>query len=170
MFSNPVLASTASCSSSSSHEAFSIEGLKSELMVTALSCHAQDQYNSFMGQFRPIISTQESKLKNYFRANYGKHSQKAYQKAYDDYITQLANVQSSQGLKAGTIFCLQRMDMFNEIKPLKTSTELSQYAEAKDIVQPTSFETCEASSVTGTHRNVKKRRGTIHRKTVKRSK
>ena len=135
LYSNPSWASTANCSNSSSHEAFNIEGLKSELMVTALSCQAQDQYNTFISQFRSIVSNQEVKLKNYFRSNYGKRSTKAYQKAYDDYITQLANIQSSQGLKAGTIFCLQRMSMFDEIKPLKTANELSQYAEAKDIIK-----------------------------------
>lgn len=163
MFSNSVFAASATCSNSPSHEAFNIEGLKSELMVTALSCHAQDQYNAFMGQFRPIISTQESKLKNYFRSNYGRRSQKAAQKAYDDYITQLANVQSSQGLKAGTIFCLQRMDMFNELKPLKTASELSQYAEAKDIIQPTSYEICKAPSTGKKNKVVKKRRAVRHK-------
>lgn len=163
MLSNSVFASTATCSNSPSHEAFNIEGLKSELMVTALSCHAQDQYNAFMAQFRPIVSTQEGKLKSYFRSNYGRRSSRAAQKAYDDYITQLANVQSSQGLKAGTIFCLQRMDMFNEIKPLKTANELSQYVEAKDIVQPTSYEICQAPTSGKKGRVIRKRGTTRHR-------
>lgn len=158
IFSTQTWASTATCSNSPSHEAFNIEGLKSELMVTALSCQAQNQYNAFIGQFRPIVSNQETKLKNYFRSNYGKRSTKAYQKAYDDYITQLANVQSSQGLKAGTVFCLQRMSMFDEIKPLKTASELSQYAEAKDIVQPASYEVCQAPSTQRGSRAAKKHR------------
>lgn len=168
MFSNPSWASTATCNNSPSHEAFNIEGLKSELMVTALSCQAQNQYNAFINQFLPIVSSEEVKLKGYFRSSYGKRSGKAYQKAYDDYITQLANVQSSQGLKAGTIFCIQRMSMFDEIKPLKTASELSQYAEAKDILQPASYEICQAPATHKKGKVVRKRRITrkaaVHKK------
>lgn len=137
-----ISAADAACRTSVARDAFNVEGLKSELMVTALSCKAQDQYNGFIKQFGPIVNEEEAKLKRHFRTTYGKGAQKAQ----DDYITQLANVQSSQGLKAGTIFCLQRMSMFDEIKPLKTATDLSQYADAKDIMQPTSIEVCDAPS------------------------
>lgn len=137
-----ISAADAACRTSPARDAFNVEGLKSELMVTALSCKAQDQYNGFIKQFGPIVNEQEAVLKRHFRTTYGKGAQRAQ----DDYITQLANVQSSQGLKAGTIFCLQRMSMFDEVKPLKTATDLSQYAEAKDIMQPTSIEVCDAPS------------------------
>ncbi|MCT6880133.1 MAG: hypothetical protein M3Z67_06605 [Commensalibacter sp.] len=139
-FSQAVYANNAACHNSPAHEAFNVQGLKSELMVTALSCNAQTQYNDFITKFRPVLATQETKLNSYFRTTYGRQAQKAH----DDYITQLANVQSSQGLKAGTIFCLQRLNMFDEIKYLNTSSDLSEYADAKDIVQPTSFEICSA--------------------------
>ncbi|MDI2090530.1 hypothetical protein [Commensalibacter oyaizuii] len=143
----------ATCRVSPAHEAFNVESLKSELMVTALSCQGQDQYNAFVKQFGSIINAQESKLKSHFRSTYGGRAQKAQ----DDYITQLANVQSSQGLKAGTIFCLQRMSMFDEVKPLKTATELSQYADAKDILQPSSTEICQAPTSSKAKKSSKKR-------------
>ncbi|MDI2112268.1 hypothetical protein [Commensalibacter nepenthis] len=147
----------AACRTSSAHDAFNVEGLKSELMVTALSCKAQDQYNGFIKQFGSIVNDQESQLKRHFRTTYGRSAQKAQ----DDYITQLANVQSSQGLKAGTIFCLQRMSMFDELKPLKTATDLSQYAEAKDIAQPTSIEVCDAPTSSSKNRSKSNKKHTV---------
>ncbi len=128
------------CGMSPARQAFDVEGLKSELMVTALSCGAQDRYNSFIGKFRPDLTAQESVLKSYFNSTYGRTAQKEH----DDYITQLANVQSERGLRAGTSFCEQRLSMFDEVAVLDNSQDLGSYAEAKDIVQPATYETCAA--------------------------
>ncbi|MEE8659694.1 hypothetical protein [Sorlinia euscelidii] len=48
-----------------------MQGLKSELMVTALSCSAQDRYNAFVTKFRPKLAEEEGRLDRYFRSNYG---------------------------------------------------------------------------------------------------
>lgn len=128
------------CSPSPAHEAFDVQGLKSELMVTALSCGAQDKYNSFVTKFRPKLAGEEKVLTAYFRTTYGRSAQRQH----DDYITQLANVQSERGLKSGTAFCQQRMSMFDEVQVLESSADLSSYAQAKDILQPASYLTCTA--------------------------
>ncbi|GBR05928.1 hypothetical protein [Acetobacter oeni] len=136
------LASAASCGSSPAREAFDIQGLKSELMVTALSCKAQDRYNDFVAKFRSSLLTGEQRLNTYFKTTYGKSAQREH----DDYITQLANVQSERGIQSGTIFCLQRLGMFDEVAALDDDHDLSKYAQAKDIMQPATFEICEAPS------------------------
>ncbi|CUW48007.1 hypothetical protein IFJ82_04500 [Novacetimonas hansenii] len=128
------------CSPSPAHEAFDVQGLKSELMVTALSCGAQDKYNSFVTKFRPKLAGEEKVLTAYFRTTYGRSAQRQH----DDYITQLANVQSERGLKSGTAFCQQRMSMFDEVQVLESAADLSNYAQAKDILQPASYLTCTA--------------------------
>ncbi|MCQ9156242.1 hypothetical protein [Acidomonas methanolica] len=138
----------ATCGESPAHEAFDVQGLKSELMVTALSCNAQDRYNAFVGKFRPNLLAEEDRLQGYFRTTYGKNAKKEH----DDYITQLANVQSEGGLRAGTVFCMQRVAMFDEVNALESNADLAHYAEAKDIVQPASYETCEAKPVSGSPR------------------
>lgn len=130
------------CGISSARQAFDVQGLKSELMVTALSCNAQDRYNAFVEKFRPDLTTQEAALNSYFRTTYGRGAQTAH----DDYITQLANAQSERGLKAGVAFCQQRVSMFDEVAVLGSASDLGGYAEAKDIVQPASYETCAAPS------------------------
>ncbi|MDN6714311.1 MAG: hypothetical protein L0L41_06815, partial [Acetobacter sp.] len=126
------------CGHSPAHEAFNVQGLKSELMVTALSCSAQDRYNAFVAKFRTVLLNEEDKLNGYFRSTYGRTAQREH----DDYITQLANVQSERGLQSGTIFCQQRMAMFDEVNALDTGEDLSNYSDAKDVTQPASFETC----------------------------
>ena len=124
----------------SRHSRCRVQGLKSELMVTALSCGAQDRYNSFIMKFRTKLASEEHVLNSYFNSTYGRNSQRQH----DDYITQLANVQSERGLKSGTAFCQQRMSMFDEVQVLESTADLSNYAQAKDILQPASYLTCTA--------------------------
>lgn len=134
-------AHAAACHPSSDlHNAFNLEGLKSELMVTALSCKTQSRYNQFIERFRPALNTAEKRIQTYFHSTYGRQGDKKR----DDYTTQLADVQSLGGLKAGTVFCDQRIPMFDEINALDTADDLSHYAEAKDITQPASYESCTA--------------------------
>ncbi|MBS0966023.1 hypothetical protein JK165_07975 [Acetobacter okinawensis] len=132
------------CGHSPAHEAFNVQGLKSELMVTALSCSAQDRYNTFVAKFRTVLLNEEDKLNGYFRSTFGRSAQREH----DDYITQLANVQSERGLQSGTIFCQQRMAMFDEVNALDTGEDLSNYSDAKDVTQPASFESCAAPTTT----------------------
>lgn len=126
-------------------EAFNVTGLKSELMVTALSCNEQDKYNAFVAKFHPSLVAEEATLNRYFDRAFGRGAQKAH----DDYITQLANVQAEKGLQAGVAFCQQRMSMFDEVQALDTTDDLDGYAHGKDIVQPADFQTCSAPSSGG---------------------
>ncbi|MCT6855049.1 MULTISPECIES: hypothetical protein [Bombella] len=139
--------------SEADHSAFNLAGLKSELMVTALSCHTQDRYNQFITRFLPILTESEKHLDSYFRRTFGSQAQRKH----DDYITQLADVQSLGGLKSGTAFCAQRVPMYDEVDALDdSSSDLAHYAEAKDIAQPASYESCTAPSAP--HRTRTRRR------------
>ncbi|WP_077396437.1 hypothetical protein [Bombella intestini] len=143
-------------SSAEDHSAFNLAGLKSELMVTALSCQTQDRYNHFIMRFRPILTDSEKRLDSYFHRTFGRQAQKKH----DDYITQLADVQSLGGLKSGTAFCAQRVPMYDEIEALDDSNnDLAHYAEAKDIVQPSSYESCTAPQPPHRVKSHRKRRG-----------
>jgi len=159
LFISPVAQAAPTCGESPTHEAFNVQGLKSELMVTALSCSAQDRYNAFVTKFRPKLAEEEGRLDRYFRSNYGR----AASRQRDDYVTQLANVQSKGGVQAGTVFCAQRMQMFDEIDALKDGADLSHYAEGKDIAQPESFESCSGPrNTTARAQQHRRRRGAKH--------
>ena len=131
------------CAFASDRTAFDIEGLKSQLMVTALACKQQDKYNEFMIRYKPDVAREEAALGGYFKRAYGRQ----YQKAYDDYISNLANVQEQDGLKAGTSFCENLTDLFDEVMSLHDSSELHDFANSKAIVQPVDFRTCSASPI-----------------------
>ena len=131
------------CEFASDRTAFDIEGLKSQLMVTALACKEQDKYNEFMTRYKPDVAREEADLGAYFKRAYGRQ----YQKAYDDYISNLANVQEQDGLKAGTSFCENLTDLFDEVMSLHDSSELHDFANSKAIVQPVAFQTCSASAL-----------------------
>jgi hypothetical protein len=128
------------CEFPAERTAFDIEGLKSELMVTALTCKDQDQYNAFMARYQPMVAAEEHDLNAYFKRSYGR----LYQKAYDDYISNLANVQSEDTLKAGSAFCANLPAMFDEVMSLHDPSELHDYANSKMLAQPVTFETCTA--------------------------
>jgi hypothetical protein len=126
------------CEFDADRMAFEIEGLKSQLMVTALACKTQDKYNAFMSRYQPDVARQEQALSLYFKRSYGKQ----YQKAYDEYITNLADIQEQDGLKAGTALCDNLPAMFDEVMSLHDSSELRGYINSKLIAQPITFQTC----------------------------
>ncbi len=127
-----------SCEFPADRTAFDIEGLKSQLMVTALACKQQEKYNAFMSRYQPDVAREERNLAVYFRRAYGKQSQKAY----DEYITNLADVQEQDGLKGGTALCSNLPAMFDEVMSLHDSSELHDFTNSKMIAQPITFETC----------------------------
>ena len=161
MLGGPALAAE-QCTRPADRTAFDAQGLKSELMVTALSCGVQPKYNAFINRFRADLGSQEKALNTYFSRSYGKSGQKAH----DDYVTQLANVQSSDGLKAGTAFCERNMSMFDEVQALHGASELSSYVAGKDIVQPVSLQDCAGTSpvVKASVRQASSRSTTHHKK------
>jgi hypothetical protein len=130
--------SVQTCQSPDDRTAFDTEGLKSELMVTAEACKMTDKFNSFITTYKPEVRSKELVLEAYFKKHYGR----AGQKAYDDYITNLANVQEQDGLKNGTAFCEIFQNMFDEVMSLHSGTELADYAHSQAIVQPIDFTTC----------------------------
>jgi hypothetical protein len=118
--------------------AMNVAGLKSQLMVTALACDTRDRYNSFVLNFRPTLMKEDTALNSYFSHHYGR----SWRSEHDDYITQLANVQSDASIKQGTLFCQQNVALFSEVLSLKSSKELLDFANDKPMVQPVNYDIC----------------------------
>ena len=122
--------------------AFDVAGLKSELMVTALTCDARDKYNAFIGKYRADLGRNESALNGYFSRSYGR----AASTQRDSYITNLANAQSQAGLRQGTAFCQQHVGLFDDVLALPKTGELPVFAAKQSIIQPISVEPCAAQA------------------------
>jgi hypothetical protein len=135
---SPAVARDDQCARPIERTAFNITGLKSQLMVTAISCQAQAKYNEFVARFRTDLMNQERTLNSYFRRTAGRGAQKAH----DDYITQLANAQSEVGIQSGTLFCDRTIGLFDEVLALKTPKDLPMYAAEKSLSQPIALTDC----------------------------
>ena len=135
------LAQSQPCMRTAEKSAFDLAGLKSELMVIAIDCQAQDRYNAFVGRFRSDLQGSEKGLNTYFSRT--AHGATAH--AHDDYITSLANSQSEDALTRGTLFCDEHIRMFDEVLALKGSGDLLSYASAKASMQPIDVVACPAA-------------------------
>jgi hypothetical protein len=126
------------CAKPAEKAAFDVAALKTRLMIAALSCGATDRYNGFVTKNRSGLVAQEKNLTQYFARNYGKTSQKAQ----DDYITQLANLQAQRRTRDADSFCKDTAGTFDEIVVLKTTSDLTSLASAKQVPQPMRLAEC----------------------------
>src|SRR5262249_32410515 len=68
-----------------------------------------------------------------FKRMYGKRGQQEH----DRFTTDLANGESSAGLRLGTDFCARNSLIFAEVMALPSATDLAAYAAGKDLVPAT---------------------------------
>lgn len=105
-------------------QAFNVVGLKSALMVAALSCEDQTQYDAFMHSFQPHVLEAQRTIDAYFHKASGPYSG---QKMEDTFITNLANNQSVAGIAQGQAFCLNNQAEFKAVLALKTNNDLDNF-------------------------------------------
>jgi hypothetical protein len=134
----------APCARPTDVTAFDVAGLKSKLMVTAITCNQQDLYNQFVRRFQSDLMVHEHNLHAYFVRVYGGRAQHEH----DDYITSLANTLSESGIQQGTLFCQQNVSIFNEVLALAKGTDLPVYAASKAFPQPIAVAACPAPTRT----------------------
>jgi len=126
------------CGKPADRASFAVAGLKTQLVVLAISCNGSDQYNDFVKRFRPDLLAQEKTLGSFFSRAYGRKASDQQ----NDYITALANNTSRTGLASGTEYCQRNLTKFSEVMALKNGTELANYAAAQPIDQPLDVPPC----------------------------
>ena len=114
-------------------QAFNVIGLKSALMVGALTCDQRRQYDVFMTTFQPHILAEQHVMDGYFRRVGGR----AGQNREDDFVTLLANNQSVNAQAQGSVFCLNTSAEFNAVLALRTPQELDNFASNMTAKAPT---------------------------------
>ena len=78
-----------------------VAALRSELMVLATGCRQDDRYNAFIRKYQPDLMGNEKAVGDVFKRMYGKRAQQEH----DRFTTDLANGESSAGMRLGTDFC-----------------------------------------------------------------
>jgi hypothetical protein len=105
-------------------QAFNVIGLKSALMVAALTCQQQLQYDAFMAEFQPHVLAAQHVMDAYFRKASGRYSGQTME---DEFVTGLANDQTISGQAQGSLFCLNSQVEFQTVLSLKSPTALDQF-------------------------------------------
>jgi hypothetical protein len=132
------------CGRAAEKGAFATAALKTQLVVTAISCSQQDRYNAVILRFRPNLVAQEKVLGGFFSRAYGRQAVSQQ----DDYSTTQINQTSQVGLRKGTAFCSSAVPMFDEVMALKNGDELVRYALAQNFEQTLTVPDCDAPATT----------------------
>ncbi len=114
-------------------QAFNVIGLKSALMVGALTCDQRRQYDVFMTTFQPHILAEQHVMDSYFRRMNGW----AGQSREDDFVTLMANNQSVSAQAQGADFCLNTSAEFTAVLALRNTRELDSFASTMTPQAPT---------------------------------
>lgn len=131
------------CTRPAESAAFNVAALKSHLMVTAITCEANDKYNGFITHNRSALVQQEKIVEGYFSRNDKRH----WDKTRDDYITQLANAQSQRAMVLGDQFCARSISLLDEAQ--SPSDLLALAASKTDIIpEPMKFSDCASQAAT----------------------
>ncbi|WP_298284022.1 hypothetical protein [Acidocella sp.] len=108
-------------------QAFNVIGLKSALMVAALTCQQQPEYDQFMGKFQPHVLAEQRVMDSYFRKASGRYSGQAME---DQFVTGLANDQTISGQAQGALFCVNSEAEFKAVLALTSNAALDQFVTA----------------------------------------
>ena len=113
-----------------------------------------------MRKYQTDLQREDRSLNAYFSRTYGRNSAKQR----DDYVTQLANAQSSLGLKQGSLFCDANLPAFDEVMALRTNAELADYAAGREITQPSNVGNCSGATPASAHSTARTATRTAARK------
>ena len=88
-------AMAAPCLQPAEQGGFQLHAFQTQLMVAALNCRQEDGYNSFVRRFQPDLRGAYRHVDGHFRRAGGVRK-------LDEYITNMANAQSQEGIRQGT--------------------------------------------------------------------
>ncbi|MBP0443739.1 hypothetical protein J8J14_03015 [Roseomonas sp. SSH11] len=132
-----------SCLRPAEKAAFEVRSLQSQLMVAALICKQDEQYNSFVRQFQaPLASAWEGMSTHYRRTNGA-----VGVRMRDNFVTELANVQQMDSGRQGSQFCQNVASLFTAAMAApKTSEGLASLAVANNLSNPHGRSECSATT------------------------
>lgn len=134
-------AAIAACLQPAEKTAFDVRALQSQLMVVALTCQQQDDYNNFVRRHMNELNSAQRGVTSYHRRVHGAQ----HQRQLDLYITNLANSQMQAGITRGSFFCREQAPLFQMAMQASTSAELANLTTSRQIPQPLGAEACPAS-------------------------
>jgi hypothetical protein len=137
-----------SCLQPAERTAFEVRALQSQLMVAALACNRDNEYNAFVRKFQGDLAASYRGIQGHFRRTAGS----GHQRALDSFITTLANEQSQDGIRAGSHFCPLVAPLFQVALTQQNVQGLAEVAAERNVINPMAAPTCPASAPARTTR------------------
>jgi hypothetical protein len=94
-------ASATSCIRSEERMAFEVRAMQTELMVAALSCNVQQDYNTFVTRFKSVLNKHVNTMNGYFKRVFGPSGEREITR----YTTGLANRSALTSVADMNKFC-----------------------------------------------------------------
>lgn len=100
------------CAYKEESNAINVRAMRSMLMVAALSCNQQKEYNKFTKRFQGYLVSQQDLVNGYFGRVYGNSSRSRM----TDFVTALANKSSQRSLNvSNSSFCKKSSKLFKSL-------------------------------------------------------
>ncbi|MDB2414233.1 hypothetical protein N9W34_00500 [Rickettsiales bacterium] len=104
--------SSFACAMQEESQALDFRALQSNMMVAALSCDQQKNYNRFMIKYKNNLITGSEDIKSYFKRKYGF----SYERELNRFVTDLANKATQFSMnKNSDTYCQQVSAMFKDL-------------------------------------------------------
>ena len=127
-----------SCVQASERTAFDVRALQSQLMVAALACGRDADYNAFVRKFQGDLGRSYHTIAGHFRRTSGA----AGQRELDAYITTLANAQSQDSIRQGSFYCPQVAPLFPLALAQSNAQGLAELAADRNVLNPLATQAC----------------------------
>lgn len=121
--------SALACAQEEESHALDLRALQSSMMVAALSCDQQGQYNKFIRKYQDNFVEGSEEIKSYFRRTYGS----GYEVELNRFITRLANEATKSSMRSDAdVYCEQTAAIFDELFTLRED-RLDEFAQQQHV-------------------------------------
>ncbi|WP_439598616.1 hypothetical protein [Falsiroseomonas sp.] len=127
-----------SCVQSNERTAFELRALQSQLMVAAITCQRDSDYNAFVRKFQGELGGAYNTIRAHYRRTQGAQGQRAL----DGYITLLANEQSQDGIRQGSRFCQNITPLFQVALAQSSASSLVDISLERNVLNPVTDTAC----------------------------
>ena len=136
------IAAAATCASPVEKAALDTRVLQSELMVAALTCGQNANYNAFVEKFQPVLVTFGQTMRSYFTRAYGKGGEHEM----DAFVTRTANSAATRRMQFEmTQYCASANNLFSSVLAVE-SKALPEFAGQTPFAAISGVESCPAQA------------------------
>jgi hypothetical protein len=129
------------CIRPAERSAVDLRAVQSQLMVAAIACGRSEDYNAFVRRYQADLGAAHRTVFGVFRRAHAAQAQRQY----DQYITNLANAQSQDGIRQGSHFCRDIGPLFQAALAAPNAGAVAALTAQHHIANPMPIADCPAT-------------------------